>query len=47
LADLFELNFCICKNWTVDKVQELGDAKCNIMWSELQHHYWQCQYTCH
>jgi hypothetical protein len=29
------LNFCIRKNWTVEKVQQLGGANCNIMWSEL------------
>jgi len=31
----------------VDKVQELGGGKCNIIWSEIQRHYWQCQYKCH
>jgi len=28
-------NFCICKNWIMGKVQELGGAECNVMWSEV------------
>ena len=28
-------NFCICKNWTLGKVQELVGAKCNVMQSEV------------